>query len=323
MKCMNLSAFLALTLAAKAANGYPVSSTFVINPSQSSLTARATTLLFSDTDTQNLSGTISATFDFGQTGAFPPAANLTITDAAIAPSGPYNLRLGFPPILGVNMTASGLVADLSTPVPPGTMTRTGAGVTYQFDASQFLLTLDQGMIVVSGTTNETTDLSQEPVTGIADPGTLGTITFTTLGTSGPYTQIGAALDFPIDITDVAESEDGALSVELQLTGAVRANTSFYVALAGIPGDFDLDGDVDGADLPRWQAGFGTTSDATAANGDADADADVDGADFLLWQRNLGTHPPAAAQAIPEPATAALGGLALWFITTWTWRRNRI
>jgi hypothetical protein len=327
MKCISLCAFLALTLTAAFANGYPVSSTFAINSSQSSLTARATTLLFSDTDTQNLSGAISATFDFGQTGAFPAAANITITDAAIAPNGPFNLRLGFPPIIGVNITASGLVADLSTPAPPGTMTRTGASAIYQFDASQFLLTIDQGMIVVTGTTNETTDLSQEPVTGVADPGTFGTIKFTTLGTSGPYTRLSAALDFPIDITDTAESDDGLLTVELQLTGAVRANASFFVALSGIPGDFEVDGDVDGADLPIWRSGFGLTSGASAANGNADADADVDGADFLLWQRNLGTRPPTASsasvRAIPEPATASLGGLALWSIATWTRRRNRI
>lgn len=50
-----------------------------------------------------------------------------------------------------------------------------------------------------------------------------------------------------------------------------------------PGDFNLDGNVDGIDLGIWQAGFATGS--SLGEGDADADADVDGNDFLIWQRN--------------------------------------
>ncbi|HEX6960811.1 MAG TPA: hypothetical protein VF175_03015 [Lacipirellula sp.] len=291
-----------------AARAYPVATSFTIDSAQSSLAVSASSGFLSDSDSKNLSGVINAVFDFGESGGFPPAASVTVTDAAIAPSGDYNLVLGFPPVLGVAITASDLVADISTPVPPASMDRVGmAGAGYQFDASQFVVTVDQGMIVVTGSANETTDLSMEPIIGTSEPGTFGTLTFTTLGTSGPYTHVGAALDFPISILETTET--GGLSVDFAMTGSVKANASFYVALAGVPGDFDLDGDIDGADLGVWRDGFGTLAGATPADGNADGDGDVDGGDFLIWQRSLGTSPPAAAmaaiQAVPEPASLLL------------------
>ena len=286
------------------AAAYPVSSTLLINPTQSSLTVAASSFPFSDSDTHSLTGVINATFDFGAGGGFPSPAGLTFTGGNISPNAAYNLTLGFPPLFGVDINASGLVATLSTPLPPGAMTRTGAsGVVYQFDASQYLLTINQGTIVVTGASNQTTDLSQEPTTGSATPGTLGTMTFTTLGTSGPYTQLTAALNFPIDVTQTTETDSG-MTVDLHLTGAVHANSTFFVALTGVPGDFDQDGDVDAADLPVFKSHYGQASGATAATGDADADGDVDGNDFLVWQRNVGTRPPLpGVTAVPEPAAA--------------------
>ncbi len=87
---------------------------------------------------------------------------------------------------------------------------------------------------------------------------------------------------------------------------------FDAAVTAIPGDFDSDGDVDGADFLTWQAGFGTTTGATLATGDSDADGDVDGADFLTWQANFGTS-AAVTTTIPEPASMliiSLGSLAM-------------
>jgi hypothetical protein len=62
----------------------------------------------------------------------------------------------------------------------------------------------------------------------------------------------------------------------------------------LPGDFDGDFDVDAADLPIWEAGYGTTHT---------------GADFLAWQRNLGRHVGISAP-VPEPASAGLVSIAL-------------
>jgi hypothetical protein len=58
----------------------------------------------------------------------------------------------------------------------------------------------------------------------------------------------------------------------------------------LPADFDEDGDVDGADLAVWKAGFGTIGIATNRQGDADGDRNGEGADFLVWQRQLGSVP---------------------------------
>jgi hypothetical protein len=295
---------------AASAVGYPVSSTMAINEVQSSLTVQASSLGFSDSDTHSLSGTIDGVFDFGASGSFPSTAGLSFTGGSIMPDGAYDLRLGFPPILGVSINASGLVATLATPVPPGQMTRTAdAGVVYQFDASQYEVVINQGTFVVTGSTEETTDLSQEPISGTGSPGTLGTLTFMSLGTTGPYTQLSAALDFPIDITQTAETDIG-ITVDLHVSGAVRAASTFYVALNGVPGDFNQDGQVDGADLPVFTANFGTMVGATPSTGDADADGDVDGNDFLLWQRFEGTRPPGAAAApAPEPTGGLLAAVA--------------
>ena len=46
-----------------------------------------------------------------------------------------------------------------------------------------------------------------------------------------------------------------------------------------PADYNLDGKVDGGDLPLWQASYGF--DAAA---DTDGDHDADGKDFLTWQQ---------------------------------------
>jgi autotransporter-associated beta strand protein len=67
-----------------------------------------------------------------------------------------------------------------------------------------------------------------------------------------------------------------------------------------PGDFDSDGDVDGADFVAWQTNFPTATGATLAQGDADGDGDVDGADFVVWQTNFPFTPGPGASPVPEP-----------------------
>ncbi|RIK84702.1 MAG: hypothetical protein DCC67_04660 [Planctomycetota bacterium] len=77
--------------------------------------------------------------------------------------------------------------------------------------------------------------------------------------------------------------------------------------AHIPGDFDGDQQVDGADLTTWQGAVGAS-----AQGDADGDGDSDGHDFLIWQRNFGTG-AAEVAGVPEATSllllAAGGALA--------------
>jgi hypothetical protein len=72
------------------------------------------------------------------------------------------------------------------------------------------------------------------------------------------------------------------------------------------GDFDGDGDIDGADFLTWQRGLGLTGQVDATTGDADDDGDVDVADLALWQSHFGGTPSVAAvSAVPEPTALAL------------------
>lgn len=76
------------------------------------------------------------------------------------------------------------------------------------------------------------------------------------------------------------------------------------------GDFDLDDDVDVADLAIWAAGFGLTSDY--GQGDLDFDGDSDGTDFLAWQtlRTSAATSSAGLGTIPEPTALLLMGCAI-------------
>jgi hypothetical protein len=85
---------------------------------------------------------------------------------------------------------------------------------------------------------------------------------------------------------------------------------YFVAVPSHPGDFDSDGDVDGADFVAWQTNFPKPSGATLAQGDADNDGDVDGADFVVWQTNFPFTPAPGASPVPEPAGFAIGAVAL-------------
>jgi hypothetical protein len=85
--------------------------------------------------------------------------------------------------------------------------------------------------------------------------------------------------------------------------------SISIEPASQPGDFDADGDVDGADFIAWQTNFPLESGATSTQGDADGDNDVDGADFAVWQTNFPFSPSAGASPVPEPAAFVLAFIA--------------
>lgn len=83
-------------------------------------------------------------------------------------------------------------------------------------------------------------------------------------------------------------------------------------------DFNSDGSPDGSDFLTWQVGF--ASGATQAAGDADRDGDVDAADLSHWQTQYGNSSTTvlANQAVPEPTTLTLVGLAGFLVA----QRNR-
>jgi hypothetical protein len=283
------------------------SATFQINQASSNLEVTVQRGIISDMDSNPLAGSINATFDFGSVGSLPATAGFAITGAALQSIGEYNFALPriFP---AVRATGSGFVTDVN-----GTTILTkpaGPGTSYQYDASPFTFTMVDGVIIVTGLVNETVDLSEEepPISGASPTGTIGSLGLTPAGTSGFYTRYNAALNLPIfiDQTVTFGEPPDEEEIDLTLDGTVNATASFWVALAGVPGDFTQDGRVDDADLAVWQTGFGKAAGATLAEGDANADGDVDGVDFLVWQTNYGTAPPPiTAAAVPEPTTAAL------------------
>jgi len=75
-------------------------------------------------------------------------------------------------------------------------------------------------------------------------------------------------------------------------------------IVGESGDFDADGDADGADFLAWQRGFGALSGAVLTNGDSDFDGDVDNQDLGTWQQQFGqSSVPTGASSADEDADA--------------------
>lgn len=92
----------------------------------------------------------------------------------------------------------------------------------------------------------------------------------------------------------------------------------------IPGDFDSDGDVDGADFVAWQTHFPKGSGATLPEGDADNDGDVDGADFVVWQTHFPFTPGPGMTTIPEPSAYLLFVIGVGAILFGhSWRSNKL
>jgi hypothetical protein len=84
--------------------------------------------------------------------------------------------------------------------------------------------------------------------------------------------------------------------------------SASIFAAALPGDYDGDNDVDGADFMQWQRSHGL-HDATA---DGNRDGAVDGEDMDVWKSRFPT--PAAGAVIPEPGSAvlaAIGSAVFW------------
>lgn len=264
--------------------GAPFPAVFEVDSTSSSLTVQASAMGFSDTDTQGLEGTINAIFDFGTSG-FGSTAQITITDSAVTPLADYNLTLGFPPLLGAAVNASGLVASVSTILPPVIMNRTPATASeYKVSAAWFPITVNQGIVTVTGSVNESFDLADNPVSGSSPPDTMATLLFNTEASAGPYTRLHATLNLPVDVTD-SFTTSGGVTVDLHLTAMVVATASFD---AGLKGDFNQDGHIDGRDFLAWQRGESFNPLSTS--------------DLADWQANYSAGTLVASVTVPEPST---------------------
>lgn len=79
----------------------------------------------------------------------------------------------------------------------------------------------------------------------------------------------------------------------------------------LPGDYDNNGTVEGADYQLWRSEYGNTVEPFTAS-DGNDDGAIDAADYTVWRDNLGltsSEPLAAASTTPEPVSAWLLALA--------------
>jgi hypothetical protein len=83
--------------------------------------------------------------------------------------------------------------------------------------------------------------------------------------------------------------------------------ALVLGAAGEQGDYDSDGDVDGADFLRWQREFGRIVVPQGRGADGDGSGQVDAEDLAIWQQHYGGTTPlmASSQTIPEPESVAL------------------
>ena len=115
------------------------------------------------------------------------------------------------------------------------------------------------------------------------------------------------------VVGLAAGPDGLYFTELYEESGASGPTATGARIfrvrytGGTTGDFDLDGDVDGDDLTRWENGYGSGSFATVSIGDADNDQFVTGLDFLEWQSNY--TGATALTAASSPATEPVAEVA--------------
>jgi T5SS/PEP-CTERM-associated repeat protein len=146
-----------------------------------------------------------------------------------------------------------------------------------------------GLTSVGGATTLAGTLSVSLASGfVAVPGA----TYEILASAGGVTGMFA--------TETLPTLGGGLSLDV-----VYTPDSVLLSVVGVSGDFDFDGDVDGADLLVWQRGGSPTPNSPG--------------DLAAWKSNFGFGASAAAAAtVPEPGAAllVLGGLP-WA----AWRRK--
>lgn len=124
-----------------------------------------------------------------------------------------------------------------------------------------------------------------------------TIMTATGGVSGDYSSFDA---------DAVRDETGIVFSIDVLANSVVLNADFVF----IQGDLNLDGDVNGQDLAIMAANFGG-EDQTLATGDVTGDGLINGQDLAILAANFGSSvtPPVNLNAVPEPGSLALLGLA--------------
>ncbi|MBN2294660.1 MAG: PEP-CTERM sorting domain-containing protein [Pirellulales bacterium] len=135
--------------------------------------------------------------------------------------------------------------------------------------------------------------------GIADHNNDGTDEISELqfivGSDTPATSTYTTADVP----KIFSGYVGFLgNVSMDFPTPLDLSVDDFAAWDSLPGDFDLDGDVDYDDYDILEPNLGNTTGQTVFQGDADMDGDVDNDDYNIWAAN-----------VPEPGTITLLGMA--------------
>jgi hypothetical protein len=198
-----------------------------------------------------------------------------------------------------------------------------------------------GGVQIVNTTGAPLDLKYYEITSAA--GALSTAGWTTIDSTEGGDPVGTGWDPAVASSSTLLSEGNLQGAKTLAAGASISlgnaavnspahDLRFYYGLpdgstyrgliqyvTAHPGDFDSDGDVDGADFVAWQTNFPKANGATLAQGDADGDGDVDGADFVVWQTNFPFTPGPGTSPVPEPAAGLIGLVGIAAIALLRWR----
>ncbi len=110
------------------------------------------------------------------------------------------------------------------------------------------------------------------------------------------------------------SSDGTRAVDPLMIAGLPPQTSV--------GDYDIDGDVDGADYLVWQREFGTAVSRHGSGADGNMDGNVDAADYVIWRHNFAVVAESAGVPVPEPRSAIFAILMIW-PAAWYGRTRRL
>jgi hypothetical protein len=96
-----------------------------------------------------------------------------------------------------------------------------------------------------------------------------------------------------------------------VVNALDAQTFVTELVRSVPGDFNVDGQVDAADYTVWRDRIGQVSSGLVADGDFDGD--VDGDDFNVWKSAYGFVRQALTPGSGGASVAAVPEPAMWWL----------
>lgn len=138
-----------------------------------------------------------------------------------------------------------------------------------------------------------------------------------LGTPGQFGSVQPTLGLDLNNSGAVDAEDALLVCG---AAAGQSVSDFIVANGGVPGDFDLNGEVDFADFLNLSSNFGSSDGVHYGLGDADCEGDIGFADFLVLSSSFGRTTGNTLASVPEPNGWFLAMASTLLLMDWRQRR---